>query len=256
MGFALKKLVSAVLMPFPLAIILLCIGFILIFYRKRLAIICQAIAIALLLLISFQPFANWAVLQLESPYSTLDIEKPYEVIVVLGNCHKEDEHRALHTQFCGTGLYRLTESVRLWEANKDTEVFVSGYGGENETPYAILARDFMLENGVNKDKIRVFETPKDTRQEAEKMAPYLKGKSFALVTSANHIRRSILWFEYYGLKPLPAPAHFFSSTSTQEQNFSVNALIKVQAAWYETLGILWAKLIIALSPPDLCTHNH
>lgn len=251
-GFIIKKLISGLLMPFPLALLLLCIGFTLLFYRKKLAVLFQILALSILLISSFQPFANWAIRKLEKPYTpiTIDrsnIDKYYDIIVVLGNCHHSDDRLPLHTQFCGTGLYRLTEAVRLWRANPSAQVFVSGYAAGNDTPYAFLARDFVIEQGVDKEKVTAFDTPKDTRQEAEQMAPYLKGTRFALITSASHMGRSEMWFKHYGTNPIPAPAHFFSRQSDQTWEFNTSSLIKTEFAWYQTLGLIWTKLIIALS---------
>lgn len=245
-GFLIKKIITSLIMPFPLALLLLCLGFLLILYRYRSGFVLQFIAITLLLASSFQPFSNYVAQKLEAPFSPFMLDQSYDAVVVLGSCHRQDEQAQIHAKFCDTGLYRLTEALRLWKANPSATLFVSGYAHNKDIAYATLARDFAIENGVPKGKIRVFDTPKDTRQEAEQMAPYLQNKAFTLVTSASHLRRSMLWFEHYGLTPIPAPAHFYTSNAKQQWRCDAKSLVKTAAVWHEVLGIIWAKVIISI----------
>jgi uncharacterized SAM-binding protein YcdF (DUF218 family) len=203
--------------------------------------------VALLMLFSWQPFANSVLYPLEHQYQTFDIEQPVDAIVVLGNCHSVNDDIPPVAQLCGTGLYRLMEGYRIWQANPGVELLLSGYAGDESRPYAEVAGEVALSLGVPKDKIRLFPTAKDTQQEAELTAPFLKGKTFALVTSASHMQRSMAWFQQQEiegqyLKPIAAPAHFGSANESKNWKIETSALQKTERTWYEFLGRVWVAI--------------
>jgi len=73
-----------------------------------------------------------------------------------------------------------------------------------------------------------------------------KDDPFVLVTSAIHMPRAMLLFRQQGMDPVPAPAEITDFARNDISPFSffprAAALSKVEAAWHEYLGLLWAQL--------------
>lgn len=247
LGFILKKLISMWLMPLPFCCLIILFGLMLSYWRAHIGRAIAFTGVALLMLFSWQPFANSVLYPLEQQYPKFDITQPVDAIVVLGNCHTISDEIPPMAQLCGTGLYRLMEGYRIWQTNPEAELLLSGYAGDESRPYAEVAGEIALSLGVPKDKIRLFPTAQDTQQEAELTGPFLKGKSFALVTSASHMQRSIKWFEQQSikgqaLKPIPAPAFFGAQETSSNWKIETSALMKTERSWYELLGRAWAAI--------------
>ena len=247
LGFILKKLISMWLMPLPFCCLIILLGLMLSYWRAHIGRAIAFTGVALLMLFSWQPFANSVLYPLEQQYPKFDITQPVDAIVVLGNCHTISDEIPPMAQLCGTGLYRLMEGYRIWQTNPEAELLLSGYAGDESRPYAEVAGEIALSLGVPKDKIRLFPTAQDTQQEAELTGPFLKGKSFALVTSASHMQRSIKWFEQQSiegqaLELIPAPAFFGAQETSSNWKIETSALMKTERTWYELLGRAWAAI--------------
>jgi uncharacterized SAM-binding protein YcdF (DUF218 family) len=247
LGFLLKKLISMWLMPLPFCCLAILFGLILSYWRARIGRAIAFSGVALLMLFSWQPFANSVLYPLEHQHPSFDITQPIDAIVVLGNCHAVNAEIPPMAQLCGTGLYRLMEGYRIWQANPEAELLLSGYAGDESRPYAEVAGEIALTLGVPKNKIRLFPTAADTQEEAELTAPFLKDKTFALVTSASHMQRSMNWFQQqkvddHHLQPIAAPAHFGAPKSSSNWKIQTSALLKTERSWYELLGKAWAAI--------------
>ena len=246
-GFLLKKLISMWLMPLPFCCLIILFGLTLSYWRAHIGRVVAFSGVALLMLFSWQPFANSVLYPLEHQYPTFDIEQPVDAIVVLGNCHSVSDKIPPMAQLCGTGLYRLMEGYRIWQANPEAELLLSGYAGDESRPYAEVAGEIALSLGVPENKIRLFPTAQDTQEEAKLTTPFLQGKRFALVTSASHMQRSMKWFqqqttEVQALAPIAAPAHFGAPNESTNWKIDTSALLKTERTWYELLGRAWAAI--------------
>jgi uncharacterized SAM-binding protein YcdF (DUF218 family) len=246
-GFILKKLISMWLMPLPFCCLLIIFGLLISYWRVHIGRVIAFSGVALLMLFSWQPFANSVLYPLEHQYPTFDIEQPVDAIVVLGNCHSVSEDIPPMAQLCGTGLYRLMEGYRIWQANPEAELLLSGYSGGERRSYAEVVGEIALSLGVPENKIRLFPTAQDTQEEAQLTAPFLQDKSFALVTSASHMQRSMRWFEKQtvngeALEPIPAPAHFGAPKRSSNWKIETSALMKTERSWYELLGRAWTAI--------------
>ncbi len=246
-GFILKKLISMWLMPLPFCCLVILFGLTLSFWKVAMGRIIAFSGVLLLMLFSWQPFATSVLYPLEHEYPSFDIAQPVDAIVVLGNCHSVSDAIPPMAQLCGTGLYRLMEGYRIWQANPGAELLLSGYAGGQSRPYAEVAGEIALNLGIPENKIRLFPTAQDTQEEAELTAPFLQGKHFALVTSASHMQRSMNWFqqqsiEGHALAPIAAPAHFGAPKESSDWKIETKALLKTERTWYELLGRAWAAI--------------
>ena len=70
-----------------------------------------------------------------------------------------------------------------------------------------MASNLAISLGVKTEKILELQKPVDTRAEAIEMKKIVGNKAFILVTSASHMKRSILLFKKLGLNPIAAPTY-------------------------------------------------
>jgi uncharacterized SAM-binding protein YcdF (DUF218 family) len=246
LGFLLKKLIAALMMPLPFCIGLLVLGLALSFIKPRAGRLIAIAGTLCLILFSSVPFSNTLLFPLEHQYPSFTLDRRVDAVVILGNCHKVDPDIPPQAQLCGTGLYRFAEGLRIWKANPDAELFLSGFEGYESRPYAEVIAELAVSEGVPAEQIRTFSQAKDTEEEARFSAEFLHGKRFALVTSSSHMKRAMYWFKQHDLSPIPAPAHFSSSPHPQKWSIESYALEQTERAWYELLGLVWAKIKTAL----------
>jgi uncharacterized SAM-binding protein YcdF (DUF218 family) len=87
---------------------------------------------------------------------------------------------------------------------------------------------------------------RDTAEQARLLAPLLSRDPFILVTSANHLRRSVALFRAQGLDPIPQPAGYLGRGRGPYGlgRFFPNAygLVRTERAWHEYLGLAWLWL--------------
>lgn len=247
MGFILKKVLGALLMPLPVVLILGAAGWVLWVRGKRgrLGQLLVALALVLLWGLAFAPLSERVASPLEHDYPAFPGDS-VDYVVVLGSGHDSDPTLPVSSRLSGQGIYRLVEGVRIAVAEPWAGVIFSGYGGADPRPNALVYRDVALALGLDSTRTQVEPTPQDTHQEAVLLAPVLRGHRFALVTSAMHMPRAMALFRAEGLDPVAAPTGFMTA---QPQPFDwmeafpdERALLMTHRAWYERLGRVWARV--------------
>jgi uncharacterized SAM-binding protein YcdF (DUF218 family) len=241
LAFYLKKLVGALLMPIPLALIALTAALLLWRKRPRTARGLVAGAALWLALTSWHPVADGLLAPFEDDFPMFDVTRPVDAVVVLGGCHVTDPSVPPAAQLCGSSLHRLTEGLRIVAANPTARLFVSGYGGSDERAHADVLREVALGMGLSAERIVSLSEPRDTQEEADALAPLLADQRVALVSEASHLPRAMEAFERAGLHPIPAPA---VRLSREESTWAVEAgaELKSERALHEGLGRLWQWL--------------
>ena len=242
--FLFKKIISAFLLPIPLGIFLLLIAFIYLIsnsYRK--AKIFLFLGISWFVLLSFQPISNAILKPLENAHSAL-IETPsVEYILVLGSGHKSDDDLSITSQVKMVGINRLIEGIRHYKSLKNVKLIVSGYGGFDEKSHASMQERLAISLGVKEEDIIRLDTPKDTKEEAIEVKKILGEKQFILVTSASHMKRSVLLFKKEGLNIIASPSnHLAYSEESFSGYFSAKNLRKCEVAIHEYLGLIYSSL--------------
>ena len=255
--FLIKKIISAFLLP-PGCFIAILIGAGIWFvYRQRRA--CGIFAISLGLLIwsmSLAPVANYLMKGLESGI-TIPARIEGDVIILLGGGVNEDAR-----DLTGTGapsdemMSRLVTAVR---AHRRTGLPVIVSGGairEGDIPESWIVQRFLQDLGVLPGKIFIDDRSRDTGENARYVAELCKRNGFhspLLVTSAYHMKRSLLIFHRSHLSVTPLPAGFRSSGRTEITPYtflpSVSALADTVTALREHLGLLFYRLILPNSEP-------
>ncbi len=243
--FLFKKIVSAFLMPVPLGLFLLLIAFLYLLsnsYTK--AKVYLFLGLSWFVLLSYTPIANMIIQPLEDSHKALLITPDVEYILVLGSGHRTNKKLSITSQVASVGINRLVEGIRLHNLIPNSKLVVSGYGGKDINAHALMQEKLSLSLGVKKEDIIRFDTTKDTRLEAVEMKKLIGNKKFILVTSASHMKRSMLLFQKEGLNPIAAPTYHLAKESKAFilRDFSGKNLSKVEAAFHEYLGIIWAYI--------------
>lgn len=246
--FLTKKLISAFLLPIPISIMLFVLGiFFLLINSKAKAKFFIISAFTWIMLVSNQTVSNALLKPLENSYQALTETPNVEYILVLGNGHTTNEELSITSQVNPTAINRLAEGIKHYKIikaqNKNIKLIVSGYSGYDENTHAFMQEKLAITLGVEATDIIRLDEPKDTPQEALKTKEIVGNKEFILVTSASHMKRSMMLFNKLELNAIPAPTNYLSH---EERGFSsyFNAknIEKCEVAIHEYLGIAWGVM--------------
>ncbi|NJD20844.1 MAG: envelope biogenesis factor ElyC [Gemmatimonadetes bacterium] len=247
MGFILKKIAGALLMPLPALLILGIAGWIL-WARGRWKRTGQGMVAASLLLLSLvalTPVADALIRPLERAAPAFPGDS-VGFVVVLASGHTSDPALPPRARLSSAALVRLVEGVSIATSQPWSRLVLSGWGGADPKPNAEVYRETAAALGFPEARMVLEPRPRDTRQEAELLAPLLRGHPFALVTSASHMPRALALFRAQGLDPVPAPTGHLSKEQRAFDMLELvpdeNALALARLAWHEILGRLWARL--------------
>jgi uncharacterized SAM-binding protein YcdF (DUF218 family) len=258
MFFIFKKWVGALLMPLPLSLMILSLSLLLLFFskRQRLAKFLTLCSFMLLLIMSLLPNVNYLISPLEKQYPPLTTaEKSLDYILVLGSSGLYNESLPITGQLSATALSRFSEALRLYYANPNAKIVVSGSGFGDARSHAQLLQQLAIELNIPEDKIIRLDHTKDTDQEALQMSLLIAGKKAALVTSATHMPRAMKLFRIYNQSPIPAPAMYLAKNNEADLSAytyipSAYQLYKSEIAMHEYLGLLQLWLTSDKSESD------
>lgn len=254
LAFTLRKLLAPFLFPLSIALELLVISVVLLWFTRyqRLGKAIATAAMLLLLLMSLDGPSSWVLEPLERQYpAPVEQERaigahPPRWIVVLGGGFTPDRTLPVTSQLGSSALARLIEGVRLYKRFPGTKLILSGGSWYGTGPEAdVMAAAARLLGAEPSDLIREAASV-DTEDQARLVAPIVGKDPFLLVTAASHIPRSMALFQKRGLHPIAAPADYdikrsgaerFSSFQPKAANVS-----RVEEAAYEYLGLAWARL--------------
>lgn len=216
---------------------------------KRVGLLLAAAGAITVTLLSLQPVANEIIKPLEMCYPPLvefDGLQKVRWVVVLGGGHASNPDRPANLQIGSSTLARLVEGLRVLSRLPGSRLLLSGGAVFDPVPEAdTMSAVAKALRGGDVDPV-LERNSKDTRDQARLIAAIVKDDPFVLVTSAIHMPRAMLLFRQQGMDPVPAPAEIadFSPRDLQPASFFPRAasLGRVEAAWHEYLGLLWAKM--------------
>lgn len=246
---SLKSLAATLLMPLPVALLLVLVGACIVACGWRRTGFSGVFAgFLLLFLAAWSPVAGRLLAPLEqahAPVQEASALSDIAAVVVLGGGWEPAADWPAGTRLGDSSMHRLMEGLRLLQQLPEATLVVSGASrrpGEEPVArgYAAAARAL----GVDAGRIVVLDTPTDTAQEAYAVREALGTEArFLLVTSASHMPRSVRHFERVGLRPVPSPAHYLTGRGGPHRLGywvpSSEELRKTERAVYEFLG-LWA----------------
>ena len=242
--FLLKKLISAFLLPIPIGLFLLLISFIyLMFNSYKKAKIFLFLGLSWFLFFSFQPISNALLAPLENTHKALLETPKVNYILVLGSGHKSNESLSITSQVKMVGINRLVEGIRHYKNLENVKLIVSGYSSNDENSHALMQEKLAISLGVNPNDIIRLDTPKDTKEEAIEVKKIVGDNELILVTSASHMKRTVLLFQKEGLEVFPSPTnHLAYKDDSYSAYFSAKYIRNCEIAIHEYLGLLYSYL--------------
>ncbi|MCG8709046.1 envelope biogenesis factor ElyC [Brenneria sp. 4F2] len=250
MLFIAKKVIGGLLQPLPMILLLMGIGLLCAGFTRwqrggKTLILISWLTLAL---ISIQPVSDRLLSPLETRYPTWQPGQPkVDYIVVLGGGYTYNPDWAPSANLISNSLPRVTEGIRLYQANPGAKMIFTGAAAQGNPVSAAKTAALVAESlGVPAQDILTLDTPRDTAEEAVSTAKVVGERPFLLVTSASHLPRAIRFFQAQGLRPIPAPANQMAITTAlnlwEKILPSAYWLSHSERAWYETLGMIWQRL--------------
>jgi len=230
MEFILKKWIGGLLMPLPLALTLLLISLCLLFFSQRqtLAKYLTLASFIILACFSFLPVSYQLNKPLERQYRPLlTADNNFDYILVLGSSGIHDPNLPITSQLSGTALSRFSEALRLYYANPNAKMIVSGSGFGDTQSHAQLLTTLAKAYQIPEQRLIRLDNTQDTAQEAQQMSAIIKGKKAALVTSATHMSRAMALFKQYAQTPIPSPVTYLA----KDTNFDLPAYTYIPSAY-------------------------
>ncbi len=246
--FFLKKFVGCLVMPLGTVHFLLILGLVFLFRRSLRAGRMLILAATLVLyLFSLSPLADLLARPLEEAYPVVrpdQLPPDLSAVVVLSGGVLDRSDLPPAARLGGDTLQRVLEGVRLWRARPEARLIMCGgeWSAKPDIPTpARLMADLALDMGVDRSKIVLDETSRDTYENAQEAAELMNGKAFALVTSARHLPRAVAIFRKMGREPIPAPTDHKIRALGSDNGFlpSLGGLASTQESLHEYLGLAW-----------------
>ena len=249
--FFLKKVAIALIMPLSVVLLLLLLA--LVFYRLKptFSFKCLLSGFFILLVASLAPLSDRFMLPIESQYQAFtQSSHPIDYIIILGCGHTTENSLPATSQLKPCSLQRLVEGLRILQLHPEAMLITSGAALSDNVSNAEKVKQAAVLLGVKEERILVEPFPKDTEEEAQLIAPRVKGKQVVLVTNADHMPRALHYFKQQGINAIPAPASAWVKGFNNEKHWSyyqpnIKSLAQSTHAWYEYVGrvVQWLKSI-------------
>jgi len=172
--------------------------------------------------------------------------KDVKWVVVLGGGHTSSPELQPNAQVFNSSLSRIVEGIRIHRELPGSKLLLSGGAVFDPVPEAVTMAAVARMLGVSPGDMVLESQSKDTGQQSIFIQEIIQDDRCILVTSAIHMPRAMLVFEQKGLRPIPAPTDFgdwMRNENSPNQFFPrANELRKVETAFHEFLGLLWARV--------------
>jgi len=261
--FAFKKIVSLFFFPVALLGFLFLAGIALSWWKNAPALQrwgrrILTLAVILFFILGSDPAGQAALRPLTNRYERLEVGsvrkergvdwRP-EILVVLAAGHEPDARLPPASRLSGRSLARLTEARRLANEFPESRLIVTG--GRIDPRFHPIAEDMaavLRQWGIAEGRIFTETESRDTKDHVRFLREDLAGTEFVLITSASHMPRAMALFRHAGLDPVAAPVAGTKSSRLHLRRLwrawipKAGNFAKVEAAAYEYMGLLWAKL--------------
>jgi uncharacterized SAM-binding protein YcdF (DUF218 family) len=239
------RFLAAASSPYFLAVLLLTAGAVALWTPRdtphgRVAVAAAAI---FLLLFGWAPFASSTLRPFEVRYPpVVDVTALPDSawVVVLGGGAVSDPDRPALAWLSESALARLAEGIRLHHAVPESRLVLSGGAVSDTVAVANVMVVAAVSLGVAPAAIIVEPRPRNTKEEAARIAERAPAHPLILVTSASHMPRAVRLFEERGLQVIPAPTHFLTTEPRGARRWlrppSADNVRKVERAVYELLA--------------------
>jgi uncharacterized SAM-binding protein YcdF (DUF218 family) len=249
--FYLSKLLAPFLKLTNILILLIILIF---FFRKnfsgKLLRLFAYFVILLFLLISLFPIGNFGLKYLENSYINQQEISNIENIIVLAGSEDIQSTKVTKKLNLNSGSERLIASVKLANEFKNAKIFFLGGDGnliKNSIDEAFVARKFYKDVNFDTNRIYFVSNTRNTYENLKEFKKIGKKNKNVLITSAFHMKRSLLIAKKLNIELIPYGVDYksldFFSIINFYQRFSVtNNLSSFDTFFREMLGILAIKL--------------
>ena len=249
MFFFFKKILSAFLMPLSFSLLIYFFGLILLIFRKKKTLSFFVLSLAFMIQIIFctQPFSTYFIKTLENNFKNEKniIKNNFSTthIAILGGGHVSGHKVPHHSQITDESLKRFLQGYLLYKKHPKLKMIFSGYNGSDLVSHAKVLEKMALIMGLKKNDFITFKKPRDTFEEDLAIKNVVKDNYFFLVTSASHMKRSLMIFREQGMKPIASPGHFYLD-NLEKHTFKeimpqARYLKMSERALHEYIGIIW-----------------
>lgn len=254
----IRELLIFLIMPFTFCMIFLVIGLIFLSLKKQR--IGWIFTVGSLFLLYF--FGSWSgstllMSPLEREYSPM--LNPLEssellaehdpIIVVLGSGHFTSNDYPITSQIGAVSLIRFTEGLRLHHSLPGSKLVLMGGMIHRDLYSSDITMKLMESTGIVPDSVKTLEGGLNTEEEVILVREFMLNNPLnplILVTSASHMKRSMLLFQKAGMDPMAAPTNFsiMGSPDSKADYFlwDIGKLSMSHTAIYEYTGMAWAKM--------------
>lgn len=242
-SFALKKLLSALVLPPVFSILLALLGLVIARYHRRTGLSLAVASLLSVLVLSWPPVADALVRSLERPYAggvTAQQLARAQAIVVLGGGADMPSTESGADPLSRGARERVRQAVALQRQTGLPMLTAGGVLGEGRPEAQVMQEVVQREY---KGRVRWVEGQSlDTRANAENSARLLRAariERIALVTHGWHMRRAVELFERQGLEVVPVPVALRGPAPHALFRVlpRVSALVDSNLALHEWLGI-------------------
>lgn len=237
MFFILSKVLFFLIVPFSWLVMLLVWIWLTKNQRLKKRLV---IAFAVIFIVFTNPFIyRCVVLQLQTPLAVLPAGKTYEAGVVLGGFSGYDKY---NRGYFGDNADRFIQTANLYHRGIIKKIIISGGNGSlfpNSPAEAVYLRQQFLDNGVADSAIIMETASRNTYENAvfsKRISDSLHlQEPLVLVTSAEHMKRSMSCFNKAGLKCIAYPCDY--KTVPQDPSFDNTVFPKIDllARWGHTI---------------------
>ncbi len=207
---------------------------------------------AILLLLSLGPVSNGLIYLLEQQYPPPSQEtiSGVDVVVILGGGVLPSGGLRAVAEPSGPTYSRTVNGVEYFQRSGAKYLIVSGGASPSggETNAEVMNR-LAIQLGVLADKIIVEPRASTTWEHPEEVAKLIQEPTdtvvIGIVTSALHMKRSIMAFERYFSRVVPLPSgYLYDPIRWKIESFipSAGALLASSAMFHELIGLPWYYL--------------
>jgi uncharacterized SAM-binding protein YcdF (DUF218 family) len=227
--FYIKKTISIFESPLIIVMFLLLLNIYFLIKSKNKLYKFNIFIFIILFIFSYAPMANFLSAKLENQYSSLEVvPQNIKQIVLLG----------------GDFDYKVYEVINLYKKINDSKIILFGKDSTYNFLYAKDKYNILLNSGIDKKDVLLYDNPKDTESEIKEIKNLLGDEKFILVANAIHIPRiKILCTKMKLNNIIFSPTNYFTKHSYSFFSLpSAMYLNQSKEAIHEYLGILFEKI--------------
>ncbi len=250
--FLLSKLAEITLQAGNFLVLVLLIGTCLLFSRAlaiwgRRMVVMVVMSLAA---IAGLPLDDWLITPLENRFAIPDLPSHVDGIIALGGALSPTISSARGQPSGNTALERLTSLAELSRHYPMAKVIFTGGSGSlvsQDVKEGPIAVDFLKSIGMDVDRLIVEDQSRTTRENAVLTQQIVKpqsGEVWVLITSANHMPRSVGAFRAIGWQVTAYPVDYLT-TGHGDTGGGVslsNGLSALSTAQHEWGGLLYYRI--------------